>query len=878
MRLKSVDGPLSIHNGNSNDILNSPKRINTLQNSNVTNFTSNLTTTTEYDDINGLTQRTNETLNNINSTQEKVQWCNPSQRTKKRELTNNANNRNQLLNINNTLAASLRTTRLGTASSIYSESSPDDSLLDFEDVHQTVSSADTSPQDEDRGFDISDSDSSEESNLSNRGTATLQRRGIVNPNYPGFQHLAHTLDYSIKASSDTDFTDDDFECESLNTAKTDVNNINNNNVEDTDYQIDHIDSVNRLDSVENIQKVFYDKPVFNIQEECGNRSDSETSGNSNQTSDEDTEISVAQTVELNIKTEENITPNIIGDFEKEVEQEFGRISLENSELLSLEKAVVQELAETVEKLNEAINTQLLSPIRYNIQPNVEEPLNQLSSKLEPQPLVLNDTETVKIKNMPLLTENLVEARQSDSKNSVIMKTKICDAFLSNAQETIASLSENLFKPEKDTKMNLDYTRKDSNRELEEIEYQIKKLKSDNKHLRLDELEKFNKEDITKDYREKDEDSAVPRKKEKIDYYLKKRKDYNQQFGSLITFPRREFGGRNREVLNRRSVPMAREKKRASPEVLGSFDVYNIETAMPKIDLEAIESHLRAAREEERRRRTDREEIRRRLAMGSEDDYYTDRPGRKPSLQARLQSGMNLQICFMNETVSDTESPSSDNECPLTNPKQPKTSPKTPPEKTLPPARPASLSLGQPLLQPVTQPMTETDFFARQARLQTEARMALAQAKEMARMQMEIERQRQKKSPITEMVRNSLEKVGIPFPEEKRRLSRQILTEMNVAQLQVIVNDLHTQIETLNESLVKFLMDRDDLHMEQDSMLVDIEDLTRYLGAKEQVFKEQTLLPSNNNIPPPSPAPSSPLAALNSSVKPHLHRIASLVKK
>lgn len=40
------------------------------------------------------------------------------------------------------------------------------------------------------------------------------------------------------------------------------------------------------------------------------------------------------------------------------------------------------------------------------------------------------------------------------------------------------------------------------------------------------------------------------------------------------------------------------------------------------------------------RRTDREEIRRRLAMGSEDDYYGgyERPGRKPSLQARLQSG------------------------------------------------------------------------------------------------------------------------------------------------------------------------------------------------------------------------------------------------
>jgi hypothetical protein len=35
-------------------------------------------------------------------------------------------------------------------------------------------------------------------------------------------------------------------------------------------------------------------------------------------------------------------------------------------------------------------------------------------------------------------------------------------------------------------------------------------------------------------------------------------------------------------------------------ITGGFDVYNIETAMPKIDLDAIESHLRAAREEERR--------------------------------------------------------------------------------------------------------------------------------------------------------------------------------------------------------------------------------------------------------------------------------------
>lgn len=33
---------------------------------------------------------------------------------------------------------------------------------------------------------------------------------------------------------------------------------------------------------------------------------------------------------------------------------------------------------------------------------------------------------------------------------------------------------------------------------------------------------------------------------------------------------------------------------------------------------------------------------------------------------------------------------------------------------------------------------------------------------------------------------------------------------------------------LNEGLVKYLMERDELHMTQDSMLVDIEDVTRYL--------------------------------------------------
>lgn len=59
-----------------------------------------------------------------------------------------------------------------------------------------------------------------------------------------------------------------------------------------------------------------------------------------------------------------------------------------------------------------------------------------------------------------------------------------------------------------------------------------------------------------------------------------------------------------------------------------------------------------------------------------------------------------------------------------------------------------------------------------------------------------EREGRAHSPITEMVRNTLEKIGVGLPpDRRRRMSRQLLTEINVTQLQVIVNDLHSHIES-----------------------------------------------------------------------------------
>ncbi len=48
-------------------------------------------------------------------------------------------------------------------------------------------------------------------------------------------------------------------------------------------------------------------------------------------------------------------------------------------------------------------------------------------------------------------------------------------------------------------------------------------------------------------------------------------------------------------------------------------------------------------------------------------------------------------------------------------------------------------------------------------------------------------------------------------------------------LQVILNCFLSKIETLNEDLVEYLITRDDLAIEQDSLLTDIEDITKCIS-------------------------------------------------
>ncbi|XP_061493165.1 schwannomin-interacting protein 1 isoform X3 [Rhineura floridana] len=265
-----------------------------------------------------------------------------------------------------------------------------------------------------------------------------------------------------------------------------------------------------------------------------------------------------------------------------------------------------------------------------------------------------------------------------------------------------------------------------------------------------------------------------------------------------------------------------------------------EPPLPTMDWEALEKHLAGLQFQEQEIRSqktnytsaqknERESIRQKLALGS---FFDDGPGiytscsksGKPSLSSRLQSGMNLQICFVNDSGSDKDSDADDSKT--------ETSLDTP---LSPMSKQSSSYSDRDTTEEESESLDDMDFLTRQKKLQAEAKMALAMAKPMAKMQVEVEKQNRKKSPVADLLPH------MPHISEclmKRSLKPTDLRDMTIGQLQVIVNDLHSQIESLNEELVQLLLIRDELHTEQDAMLVDIEDLTRHAESQQKHMAEK----------------------------------------
>lgn len=256
------------------------------------------------------------------------------------------------------------------------------------------------------------------------------------------------------------------------------------------------------------------------------------------------------------------------------------------------------------------------------------------------------------------------------------------------------------------------------------------------------------------------------------------------------------------------------KTKSEPQVTGEnpadrdtedFEVYTLETSFkPTFDWEDLEQKIQQATRSQStlEQRNDRETIRKKLAMdsGAENEMFRAQPSFKKPYSAK-PANTNLQICFMNEEQEGSNPP-----------------PTLSSDKANTNHREIQNGCGNTNNKEEGEDKT---FLMKQVKLQQEAKIALAQASTMAHMQLEVEKELKKKAANKNIV-------AMPFLEsiKHNKVMKEELYIMNLGQLQVLVEDLHTQIENLNEDLMNLLMERDELHMSQDSMLVDIEDLTR----------------------------------------------------
>ncbi|CAI4224076.1 unnamed protein product [Auanema sp. JU1783] len=290
--------------------------------------------------------------------------------------------------------------------------------------------------------------------------------------------------------------------------------------------------------------------------------------------------------------------------------------------------------------------------------------------------------------------------------------------------------------------------------------------------------------------------------------------------------------------------------RASVRESISRELSNLDTGLPELDFDKLEEQLKqAARErEDHERKLLGEEVRRRLALQVDSTtgpcpVVNTRPNRS-NLAMRLQTAMNLQVCYMNELAESTAEEDDDDDDETTDSEneeeddnvsafssfmsKSRSSPNL--RKS---SRPGS-SKEAPELERLRQKALddrELDGYERQKLLVSETRRVLDSAKLEAIRSAEHFRRTKSKACV------------VP------RQSRQHLSKMSWQQIQRIHDIMSSAIAQKNVELVNLLIDRDGLHMEHDSLLVDIEDFTEHEAQASALDFRQLLRMQTGDLPP-----------------------------
>ncbi|KAL3990360.1 Schwannomin-interacting protein 1 family protein [Acanthocheilonema viteae] len=240
---------------------------------------------------------------------------------------------------------------------------------------------------------------------------------------------------------------------------------------------------------------------------------------------------------------------------------------------------------------------------------------------------------------------------------------------------------------------------------------------------------------------------------------------------------------------------------------------NLDTCLPQLDFNKLEEKLNCAAKERivTERKLLGEQVRRRLAL--QLDQYTAGPAprvytrpSKSNLGFRLQTAMNLQVCYINDLKDEegNDEESSDDDFSV------------PKSKSAPNLRCSVIdgsSLNASQLRQAVSAIKEK----RQV-LEEETKMMLAKAKQAARMQMEIEKL-------------NTNRFTTAIPPKASRLQ---LSKMTRQQLIEISEKISKRISEENAELMRLLVEKDSLYMQQDSMLVDIEDMIQHESNSESL--------------------------------------------